>query len=465
MRPKTEEIFHKVFNKQMSKEEALSYFEQIYHAEQEDMSAYPLSEGQKALWVISRMAPENYAYNVPLAFWVHPEIDLAALKRACQGLLDRHAVLRATMHEEDDGIVQTDMQHEEVFFKTVDVSGWSDSDILVRVKEESRTPFDLENGPLMKVMVFARAEGKNVVLIMFHHIVFDGMSVGIFIEELYKSYMKEREGARCELSALTATYADFVEWQRVMLASQDGAQHRDYWFEQLSGDIPALELPTDRPRPVIPTYHGETYSLGVNETLLHELEGLAISENATVFSVMMAAYMVLLHRYSHQEDITVGTPVAGRPEERFENVLGYFMNMVVVRGKLAGEPVFRELLKQVHGTILGALDHSDYPYMRLVKELRAAKKATASQLFQVAFYFQNWLNTTGDEDSMLAEKNAARDLFLFEPVAGIEQEGEFDLIVDVIPGVENILDFVLDTIPTFSKKRQLVAWQVIMYGY
>ncbi|MCP4135959.1 MAG: SDR family NAD(P)-dependent oxidoreductase [bacterium] len=393
-----------------------------------EASFYPLSSGQKGLWLIYEMAPENYAYNVPTAFKIAGEMNTAALKNAFTQLVLRHESLRAHIALQDDEYVQYIKPGAEFIFETEDLEnkGGTRDDIESYIRTKVREPFNLETGPLMRVHLFSFSRSSHILLITVHHIVFDGPAFLPLSGDLLKLYEAELSGTEAALPRLKATYKDFVSWQQGLIENDQGAESREYWLRKLSGDIPALNLPTDFPRPKIQTYQGAVYREELPGELAEKIENLSVKENVSVFSLLLSAYYVLLHKYSNQEDILLGAPVAGRSKTEFEDLVGYFVNMVVLRAQVHRSLSFRDLLDTVQTTILEAMTHGDYPFYDLFREINIQKNLGQSPLFQTVFVFQNWVRSINKTFSD-APLNAA-----FEPMLNIQQDGVYDLTLEII---------------------------------
>ncbi|WP_055550579.1 non-ribosomal peptide synthetase, partial [Streptomyces kanamyceticus] len=366
---------------------------------------FPLSAGQRALSVIEQTSPGNYAYNLPLAFWLERDTDETALRAALRSMIDRHPQLRARVSG-DQQIVEPD---QELAFSRRQLDTSDTTEVREAARNCVREPFDLTNGPLLRATVFALADGRQVLLLTFHHIVFDGLSIAVFLRELTAFYRQ-----RPPADEPSATYADFVNWQTELLASEHGDRLRAYWLDQLSGELPSLQLPLDRPRPAVPSYRGASVEGHLDARQIEAAKRLAAEEQTSLFAVLLAAYAALLHRYAQQDRVLIGTPVAGRPASKYADVLGYFMNMVVLKHDIDQEQDFRTLLCEVRDTVFEALEHSDYPLLTLAQELRA------SRLFDTAFYFQNWVADDTDTAPVA------------EVFPGVHQEGEFDVTLEVV---------------------------------
>jgi amino acid adenylation domain-containing protein len=348
-----------------------------------------LTPGQRALWFVHQLAPASAAYTIAQAVWVRGALDIGALRRAFQALVDRHPALRTTfaaLHGEPSQQIQL---HVEVSFQVADSANWGEAALHDRLIAEAQRPFDLQRGPLLRVCVFPRSAGVHALLLVVHHIIADLWSLTIMTRELSDRYTAERSGIAATLTPLRATYGDYRRWQSDMLAGPRGEQLWDYWRTQLAGAPAALELPTDRPRPPLQTYRGAAHIFHLNANLTHRLSALAHAAGATLYTTLLAVFQVLLFRYTGQADLLVGSPAAGRSRAEFANVVGYFVNPLVLRTDLSGQPTFGAALDRVRQTVLAALAHQDYPFVLLVERLQPERSPGNSPLFQVLFVLQN----------------------------------------------------------------------------
>ncbi len=351
----------------------------------DSVSFHRMSHGQKALWLLYQLAPESTAYNLMHAACICSNLDVPALRHAFQALIDRHACLRSTFTVMEEEPAQLVHDYMEVPFTVIDASTWSLDELKSRMEEEADSPFDLERGPVLRVNLFARSNKESFLLLVIHHIAFDFLSLDVMINELRILYdTKNRAEA---VSTLTTQYPDYVRWQTEMIAGPQGEKLWDYWQHQLSGKLPPLDIPTDRPRPAVQRYFGATQNFIIGEDLTRQLKDFAKAEQATLYMTLLAVFQVLLHRYTAQEDILVGSPTAGRSRAEFLPIIGYFVNPVVLRVDVSGNPSFRAILKRVAGVVLGAIEHSDYPFPLLVQRLQPVRDSSRSPLFQVAFIF------------------------------------------------------------------------------
>ena len=281
--------------------------------------------------------------------------------------------------------VQQIHEHQPVHFEEIDASTWRGDELQTRLVEETQRRFDLERGPVMRVSLFTRSAQEHILLLVIHHIVVDFWSLAVILNELGVLYPAEKAGRPAALPPLDLQYTDFVRWQTEMLAGPAGERLWDYWKKQLAGPLPVLNLPTDRPRPPIQMFRGAQHDFTLNDELARRLRALAKAEGATLYMVLLAAFELMLYYHSGQEDILVASPMVGRSRAEFEGLVGFFANPVVLRANLSGNPTFRAFLGQVRQTVLAALEHQDYPTLRLVQRLRPPRDLSRSPLCQTMF--------------------------------------------------------------------------------
>ncbi|WP_164014718.1 non-ribosomal peptide synthetase [Pyxidicoccus trucidator] len=348
----------------------------------------PLSGGQQALWFLHQLAPASAAYHVPVAVRVKAALDVDALRRAFETLVARHPALRTTFAMTAAGPVQRIHEGLALDFEPVDARGWDDAALRERLSAEARRPFDLETGPLLRVRLYSRAPDDHALLLAMHHIVTDFGTLAVLAEELEVLYPALRAGKPFALPKPARTYADFARWQAELLASPRGAALERYWREQLAGPPPVLDLPTDRPRPPVQTYAGRVHTEPLDAALTAALKALAREQGATLNMLLQAAFQVLLHRYTGQEDFTVGVVSAGRHRPELASVAGYFVNPLVVRTRPTAAQSFTDYLAATRRTVLEALEHQDQPFNVLVDRLQPGRDHSRSPLFQVMFVYQ-----------------------------------------------------------------------------
>ena len=361
----------------------------------------PLSFSQQRLWFMDRMEPGNPFYNLPNAVRMGGALDEAALERALGEIVRRHEALRTTFAEADGSPVQVIAPYGGFALPVEDLSGLGEADreaaVRRRTGEEVRWAFDLSMGPLFRAALLRVDEEDHVLLLSMHHIVSDGWSQGVLFRELSALYSAYLEGRESPLSELPVQYADYAVWQREQLAGGVLDRQLAYWRERLA-DAPALlELPTDHPRPAVQTYRGATVPVELSLELLERLQALGRSEGATLYMTLLAAFQVLLSKYSGSEDVVVGSPIAGRTRKEVEGLIGFFVNTLVLRTDLSGAPSFREVLRRAREVTLGAYAHQEVPFEKLVEELQPERTLSHSPLLQVMFALQN----AGDQGGAL----------------------------------------------------------------
>ncbi len=348
-------------------------------------TVFPLSYGQRGLWFLYQMDRRSPAYNVCYPSRIRSPLDLAAFRRSVQTLVDRHPCLRTTFEERDGALVQRVHEQPPLPLVVTDASGWSDEEVRARLEAEAHRPFDLEHGPLVRLHLFVCAPDDHIFLMCVHHIIGDFWSLVLVIEEMQVFYPAECAGKPALLPAPARQYRDFVRWQAELLAGAEGERHGAYWQQQLAGAPQVLEVPADRLRPPIHSYRGGAEPWRVPPERTRRLKEVGASSGATLYMTLLAAFQVLLGRYTGQDDFLVGSPFAGRNRPGFEGVIGYFINLLPLRADLSGDPTFRALLGRVGATVLDALSHQDYPFALLVERLNVERDLSRTPLVQVSF--------------------------------------------------------------------------------
>jgi amino acid adenylation domain-containing protein len=350
---------------------------------------FPTSFAQRRLWFVNQLEPEAAHYNVAMALALSGSLDVSALHRGLVEIVGRHEALRTTFALRDGEPVQVVGPRSDVELPVLDATALSDTDVQQVIEDEARLPFDLERGPLIRARLLRRGVGEHVLLLAVHHIVFDGWSAGVLFRELSECYRAFVAGETPRLSALPVQYGDYSVWQRDWLKGETLERQLAYWRTHLTGAAPTLELPTDRPRPRIRGYRGSRGTLQLPPRVLQGLTALSRQEGATLFMTLLAGFQTLLARYSGVDDITVGSPIANRTRSELEQLIGFFVNSLPLRTNLSGDPSFRELLGRVREVAIGAFDHQDLPFEKLVEELQPKRVGDRNPLFQVMFALQN----------------------------------------------------------------------------
>jgi amino acid adenylation domain-containing protein len=362
-----------------------------------EVFAFPASFSQQRLWFLHQLEPGGSAYNLLYAFKLDGRLDLVALERSLDEIARRHEILRTTFAADDGAPTQIIHPPRQQPLSCTDLSQLpaeaTEAEAARLIADEARRPFDLAAGPLFRRTLVKIDREKHILLLAFHHIVSDGWSRGILLREISVLYDAFSAGQESPLRPLSIQYADFAVRQRQQLQGKVLQDQLSYWKRQLSG-VAVLELPTDRLRPAVPTFHGASESFVLPKFLTDALKVLSRQERVTLFMTLLAAFQTLLHRYTGQDDIAIGSPIAGRQHIEFENLIGFFVNTLVLRTDLSGDPTFKQLLGRVREMTLDAYTHQDLPFEKLVEELNPDRNLSATPLFQVLFVLQNAPSST-----------------------------------------------------------------------
>jgi amino acid adenylation domain-containing protein len=349
----------------------------------------PLSFAQARLWFIDQLGPGNPAYNIGAARRFRGPLAIGALEWSLHEIIRRHEALRVTFPTIRGQAVQIVTPSQDFRLPIVDISELPEerreSEMNRAAGEEATRPFDLARGPLLRSLLVKIGEQDHMLLVIMHHIVSDGWSTSIFLREMTTLYNAFCTGEQSPLASLPIQYVDFAVWQRNWLQGEILQTQLSYWQQQLGGKLPVLELPTDRPRPPVQTFAGAKQSIFIPRGLYDSLMELSKSEAVTLFMSLLAAFATLLYRYSGQDDIPIGTPVANRNRLEVEQLIGFFVNTLVLRTDMSGNPSFRRLLRQVREVTLGAYTHQDLPFERLVEAVEPERDLRLTPLFQVMF--------------------------------------------------------------------------------
>jgi amino acid adenylation domain-containing protein len=360
---------------------------------EEEVFVFPLSFAQRRLWFLHQLDPQSVAYNMPFALRLTGQLDVAALERTLNEIVRRHEVLRTTFDAWEEEPVQLIAATQRLELPLTDLSGLPSPEREAEARrlalEDALRPFDFARGPMLRAGLLRLGAEEHVLSLTLHHIVSDGWSMGVLVREVAALYAAFAAGRPSPLEELPIQYADYAEWQRSWLEGEVLAEQLSYWRGQLAGAPPALELPTDRPRPAVQSFKGAYEAFSLSEELSDALKQLCQREGVTLFVTLLAAFQTLLYRYTGQEDIVVGSPVANRNQTAAEQLIGFFTNTLVLRTRLSARWSFRDLLAHVRETCVGALAHQDLPFEKLVEDLRPERSRSHSPLFQVMFASQN----------------------------------------------------------------------------
>lgn len=347
----------------------------------------PASYPQQRLWFLEQLDPGKATFNLPLALALNGRLNTTALQQSLNQLVTRHETLRTTFTEEDGVPVQVIQPSLTVPLALVDLQYLPalerEAEAERQIHAAANQPFNLVEGPLLRTSLFRLHETSHYLLIALHHIVSDGWSEGVMLRELTELYQAAAEDRPSTLPELQVQYGDFSEWQHGWLQSEEAAGQLAYWEKQLAGLPPLLELPTDFPRPNEPSGQGGQLRVTLPPGLTEAVNRLSRDEGATPYMTLLAAFKLLLYRYSGQEDFAVGTSIANRTHAEIEPLIGFFLNTLVLRTDLSGNPTFRELLGRVRDVTLNAFAHQQIPVDKLVERLQPARNTAYSPLFQV----------------------------------------------------------------------------------
>ncbi|ARI51098.1 non-ribosomal peptide synthetase [Streptomyces sp. S8] len=381
----------------------------------DDPARYPLTQNQKALWFLKHLNPDGYAYNIGGAVEVNVALEPDLMFEAVRRLIARHPALRTNFVLADGQAVQLVSEDVVPDLALHDVQGEEWETVHATIVAEYRKPYDLAHDPLVRFRLFKRAHDRWVIMKAVHHIVSDAISTFTFIEELFQIYEALRQGQEPQLPPVEARYLDFLNQQNAFLASREAAGMLDYWRSHLPAEVPLLDLPTDKPRPAVQTHNGSSEFFALDPELSARVHALARAHHVTPFMVLLSAYYLLLHRYSGQDHIVVGSPVTGRTRQDFASVYGYFVNPLPLHADLTGDPSVADLLQQVRRTVLGGLDNQEYSFVLLVDELGLQHDPSRSAVFQAMFI-------------LLTHKVATEQYgYRLEYIELPEEEGQFDI--------------------------------------
>ncbi|HEY9767122.1 MAG TPA: amino acid adenylation domain-containing protein [Coleofasciculaceae cyanobacterium] len=444
-----------------------------------DNNIHPVSFAQARLWFLDRLKTGNPAYNISFAVRITGKLKVKRLEDSINQVISRHEILKTSFSTSDGNPVQVINPTLILPLSVVDVS---ESEVKVITTQEHQQPFDLTTTPLLRLKLLRLASEKYILLLTMHHIIADGLSAEVFITEVAQSYQ------RSTVPELPIQYKDFVYWQRQQL-EENFHQHLDYWREKLKDAPPLLQLPTDKPRLSVQSYQGRCQSWEISSSLTKQLQSLAQSEGVTLFMLLLAAFKTLLYRYTGQEDIIVGSPIANRNHEQLKGLIGFFVNTLVLRSNLAGNPNFSELLSQIRQVALEAYVHQDLPFDKLVEALQPVRDLSYTPVFQVMFALQDAPQLATIPSLILSEYKVDSQIAQFDLSVSIEKKDKtliatfeyntdlFDdaTITRMVSHYQNLLEGIvfnpqlrLSELPLLSDKEKqqlLVDWNPTLVDY
>ncbi|MGI8628337.1 MAG: condensation domain-containing protein, partial [Geodermatophilaceae bacterium] len=348
----------------------------------------PLSYAQERVWFFDQLEPGQAAYNLTFGLRLRGQLDIGALERSLAQIIARHESLRTTFPSTGGKAYQLIAPPAAAPAPLPVIEVTSEADLAANAAAESARPFDLSAGPLLRTRLFALAADEHVLLCVVHHIVADGWSIGLLLDELGALYSAFVAGRPSPLTELPIQYADYVLWQREVLQGDVLDVQLQYWRSELA-DCPPLALPTDRPRPREQTFNGDRHWFRLPRELGDEFLALVREQGATPFMGLLAAFQLVLARHSGQPDFAVGVPIAGRPRSELKDLIGFFVNTLILRTDLSGDPTFRDLLARTRAKAVAAYEHEDVPLQRVATELNYARDLSRNALFQAVFAWQD----------------------------------------------------------------------------
>jgi len=444
----------------LSPDERRALAARLLHKKVSEPRSFPVSFAQKRLWLLEQFEPGTPVYNIPTAVRLRGPLNVTVLEQSFNEIVRRHGALRTTFTAVDGTPIQVIAPPRPFEVPFIDLEdepkGEQREEEAKRfARQEARQPFDLERGPLFRAKLLRLGEEDHVLLLTIHHIISDGWSMSVLWRELGALYEAFAEGKTSPLRELPIQYADYAVWQRQWLQGETLEKQLSYWRRQLT-ELPILELPTDHPRPAVQTHRGARQSLELPHSLSEALNDLSRQEGVTLFMVLLGAFQVLLSRYSGQEDIVVGTPIAGRNRAETEGLIGFFVNTLVIRTELSGDPTFKELLRRVREVALGAYDHQDLPFEKLVEELNPERELSRTPFFQVMFALQN----------VPPEAPKLKDLTL-QGLSADRETAKFDLsfsLSEEPQGITGRLNYNADLFDEAAIERMLSHLQTLLEG-
>ncbi|WP_028545685.1 non-ribosomal peptide synthetase [Paenibacillus taiwanensis] len=380
----------------------------------------PVSPAQQAMWMMHQFYPESAAYNTVLGLRLTAQVDEYALEQACQQLTERHPALRSAFRSDGPDVLQIIHDEHQVWWQIYDCRSFSAEQARTEMTRRSKEPFRLDQGSLFRAELF-RMDDHCCLVLTAHHIIMDAWSYHLIVEQLEACYRANMAGKEVVLPPLNCQYADYVLQQQQLLAGPKGESLAAYWCDRLSGDLPSIHLPVDYPRQPIQRGNGDSVVFELESALLSRLSTAAQDTGNTLYVTLLAAYLVLLHRYSGQEDLLVGTPATGRTKPEWAGVVGYFINAVVIRADCAGEPTFAAFANQIKRAVLAALEHQEYPFALLLDKLGLKPDPSRQQLLQVMFVFI--------DDIRKAQQASSTSTALWTPFDLPSEEGQNDLML------------------------------------
>lgn len=399
----------------------------------EVLNEYPLSHGQRAIWFLQQISPLNTAYNVGFAVKIKSGLNIEVLKKSFEKVIERHPSLRINVKLKNGEPVQIIQDRPHVEITILDATVITEASLKEKMKNDLQRPFSLEVDAMVRLFLYQQ-DDADILMIAVHHIAIDFWGIEVLLDDLRQIYKAKVQGEVKSLAPLKSSYADFVYWQSEMLTSQKGERHLAYWKKQLSGELTELDLPADYSRPKVQTFNGASLFFEVNDQLTGKLKEFVKQEGTTLFTVLLAVFQIMLHRYTGQERVIVGSPTTGRSKAEFENIVGDFINMLPLKSNISSNPSFRTYIKEVQATVLQALEHQDYPFGLMVEKLHPDRDPARSPIFQASFILQKLHRYHELAPFMVHGKTEVKSNFggmEIEPYYIPQQEGQLDITLEM----------------------------------
>ncbi len=434
---------------------------------------FPLSYGQQGLWFLHRLAPDSTAYHFVFGSKFSPKINQEVVEKVFDTLLERHPALKSRFSLKNGQLTQIIDDSIKFSLNKYDARNWSKEKLNSVVADEGKRSINLETGPLFRFTAFDLNDKEDLILITVHHIIFDAWSLAVLLDELFQLYFSNLAGTSHSLKPAKSNYAEFVKWQDKIANGPEGERHWHYWKEKLSGTLPILNLPLDRPRPAVQQLRGAMCPFKINSETTRKITELAKQEGATLYMSLLAAFQSLLHYYTGQDDIIVGSPMSARTKPEFNNVIGFFANPVAIRSKFEEDASYRSILNQVKDSVVEAMEHQDYPFLNLVKRLGIPQDPSTSPIFQVQFAMEK--SKSVDQKGMavfaIGQEGVKLDLggLTMESIDIHQRDAQFEITLLVEEAMNSIFAafeyntdlFDADTMESMAQRYQLILENIV----
>lgn len=431
---------------------------QPVQAKEKDFFVFPLSYQQESLWFIDQLEPGRAIYNIPLCLKVEGKLNIPTLEKSLKIMINRHEVLRTCFDIVNGEISQIIYANQDFKIRVVELSNFPFDERLEKAlslaNDEVRSSFDLKKSPLFRCHIIKLDELNHLLTFTFHHIVFDGWSVGIFIKELGNLYNNLNAGENTLPDEPPLQFADFTIWQREWFQSETKQKQLKFWKEELKDSNTSLELPADFIRPAKQSHNGNFELIKLPADLVEDLKSLSLTQGATLFMTLLSALKILIYRYSGQTDISVGSPIAIRNSEELENLLGFYVNTIVFRSALEDNLSFKDLLAQVRQRSLNIFENLDLPFDKVVEEIQPKRELNRNPLFQIMFALQTVPEYESDFDNLK-----------FDPVQLGTGTSKFDLLIELKEskrGIEGFIEYSTDLFKADSLKRLADHFEILL---